>query len=719
MLQAATVTNSQSRPASQELPASAPAKVETKLDLSQLPLVYVSATHMSTIELQNLEEELTDCGVKMTYDVSEARIVLSKVEKKARVAFDLRAKGLWTEEVNLDELDTTQAPLEKRRKLKSSNGEFASAKMCRQEVIVIDEEDDEAGKTPEKITDASKREVSNGVVSTPLMTALMRTPADTVQVVKLKWFEDSRQAKKPLPLQDYTIYSCRRIECPKYVESEDCTHKEPTRCTPLARVDRVPTQSTHQNGGILQRARADAQQFSRHPGFQTGRPIHQGRSVSQARWSAGHDSGAKYTHLLHTTTEDDEGVSSDIPEPPDWVKAGIKYACQRSTLADLSNKAFIEQLKKIRLARILTHDEIGVRAYSTSIAAIAAYPYKIVSPREILALPGCDAKIANLFVEYSNTGQIQAVLDLENDADMQVLCLFYEIWGVGTTTAREFYFDRGWKDLDDIVEYGWSTLSRVQQIGVKYYDEFQDLIPRTEVDDISRIVHRHAVKVRDEGIQSLVVGGHRRGKVASGDVDIIVSHPDDGQTLNIIKDIVISLESEGWITHTLLLSLHNSHRDQQTLPFKSQGNSSTRSVSSGGGFDTLDKALVVWQDPSWPTRSADLTKDPRAKNPNIHRRVDIIISPWRTVGCAVMGWSGGTTFQRDLRRFAKNVKGWKFDSSGVRDRRNGEVVDLEGYHAYQGNIGGKGRAKTMEEAEKRVFEGLGLRYREPWERCTE
>lgn len=82
-----------------------------------------------------------------------------------------------------------------------------------------------------------------------------------------------------------------------------------------------------------------------------------------------------------------------------------------------------------------------------------------------------------------------------------------------------------------------------------------------------------------------------------------------------------------------------------------------------------------------------------------------------------MGWSGGTTFQRDLRRYAKNVKGWKFDSSGVRDRANGEVVDVEGFYGYDGALG-KGRAETMEQAEKRVFEGLGLEYREPWERCT-
>jgi len=391
-----------------------------------------------------------------------------------------------------------------------------------------------------------------------------------------------------------------------------------------------------------------------------------------------------------------------MPEPPDWVKKGLKYACQRSTPPNPPNNDFIEQLKSIRLGRILTEDEVGVRAYSTAIAAIAAYPYKLRAAKEILSLPGCDVKIANLWIEWSeNDEHIEAVTQLENDETMKVLRLFYNIWGVGATTAREFY-DRGWRDLDDVVEYGWSTLSRVQQIGVKYYDEFQQGIPRTEVEAIRDKILEHARRVRDERVEVLVVGGYRRGKEESGDVDVIVSHRELDATANLVTDIVASLETEGWVTHTLLLSLHSTARGQATLPFRG-------GVRGGHGFDTLDKALVVWQDPVWSTREQDLAADARAKNPNVHRRVDIIISPWRTVGCAVCGWSGGTTFQRDLRRYVRHVHGWKFDSSGVRDRSSGRVIPLEGPNGVQG---------SMVDAEKMVFKGMGLEWKDPTERWT-
>jgi DNA polymerase IV len=85
---------------------------------------------------------------------------------------------------------------------------------------------------------------------------------------------------------------------------------------------------------------------------------------------------------------------------------------------------------------------------------------------------------------------------------------------------------------------------------------------------------------------------------------------------------------------------------------------------------------------------------------------------WLTSAFCHFSRSGGTTFERDLRRYARHEHGWKFDSSGVRHRGNGEFVDLEKYRDAPH------RAKTMEEAEKRVFEGFGIPFREPSERQT-
>lgn len=278
-----------------------------------------------------------------------------------------------------------------------------------------------------------------------------------------------------------------------------------------------------------------------------------------------------------------------------------------------------------------------------------------------------------------------------------MLKLFYDIWGVAETTARDFY-NRGWRDLNDIVEYGWDSLTRVQQIGVKYYNEFQLKIPRAEVEAIADVLLAHANRIR-RGFQMVIVGGYRRGKLQSGDVDVVLSHPDEAATQNFVERIVVSLEKDGYITHTLSLSTANSERGQAPVSWK--GNMR----KTGTGFDTLDKALVVWQDPVW-----EATEEVK-KNPNPHRRVDIIISPWKTAGCAVLGWTSGTTFQRDLRRYCKKERSLKFDSSGIRSRMDGSWVDLES--------GPDGEAAPdMLTAERRVFAGLELEWRPPEERCT-
>jgi DNA polymerase IV len=242
----------------------------------------------------------------------------------------------------------------------------------------------------------------------------------------------------------------------------------------------------------------------------------------------------------------------------------------------------------------------------------------------------------------------------------------------------------------------------VQQIGVKYYGEFQVKIPRVEVESIAATILSHANEIH-EGFHMCIVGGYRRGKAESGDVDVVLSHPNEAYTFGFIQDIVEALEKSNWITHTLLLSMANSERGQTPVSWKGDMG------KWGSGFDTLDKALLVWQDPNWPSRDKDLEKNPKGKNPNLHRRVDIIISPWKTVGCAVTGWTSGTTFQRDLRRYAKKEKNLKFDSSGIRSREDGRWVDFES---------GGGKAKDLLTAEKRVFTGLGLEWREPHERNT-
>ncbi|KAI0016721.1 hypothetical protein F4780DRAFT_758066 [Xylariomycetidae sp. FL0641] len=461
-----------------------------------------------------------------------------------------------------------------------------------------------------------------------------------IRVVRLAWYTESMAKGRVLPVDDFLVYRGR---------------KKPVMPPP-----RLPKPSPTE-------------------------VLHHPRTAIHAKRPA----------LLQETTSEHE-LAMQLPPVPAHLQT--PYACQRPTPYNPPNAAFVEQLKVMRKIRTLEGDEVGVRAYSTSIASIAAYPYLITHVDEITRLPGCGAKIVELYVQWANHGYLDDIKAAESDTKMRTLRLFYDIWGVAATTARDFY-NRGWRDLDDIVEYGWDKISRVQQVGVKFYDEFQLRIPREETEAIAQVISKYANQHR-QGYELVVAGSYRRGSPTSGDVDVILSHRDAAATAFFVGELVCRLERDGYITHALTISHKNSERGQ--APVASQG----QDRPAGSGFDTLDKALVVWQDP------AD-AKTP-GKNPNPHRRVDIIVTPWRTAGCAVIGWTGGTTFERDLRRYCKKAKALKFDSSGVRERADGgRWVDLE-----SGGPDGQQPAPDMLTAEKRVLDGLGLKWYPPEERCT-
>ncbi|EPS29423.1 hypothetical protein PDE_04372 [Penicillium oxalicum 114-2] len=635
--------------------------------------IFILPTHLPMDRLHGIEDKVVRNGGTLTYDISEAEVILGKISQKKRGALELRSRGLWTEEipdpVHLSPPSQSDVePALKRRKIDPTSATSTLAA----EVVDLSTESE---------SDENEIHSLHDPASYLVLHPAGPGPEKSVALLSLEWLDQSIAAGSVIPWNSFVVYRGRKI--PKPVSAQS-----PTLAAAVSQ--------QRSTSAILRRAKEDA--FS-----QSSTTSSQHSHFRRPREPLDGQASQRHPPALYRQTTSEHDETADLPPEPDWVREGIAYACQRSAPLHPPNEDFISQLVKIRRIRELTLDEIGVRAYSTSIAAIAAYPYVIKRPSEILTLPGCEAKIANLFAEYQQRGScnhtdedgnVSAANTLETDPVLRVLNQFNLIWGVGVKTARDFYYHRGWRDLDDIVENGWNSLTRAQQIGVKFFDEFLQGVSRLESESIAETICRHANRIRPEAegkVECIIVGGYRRGKESSGDVDVIVTHRDENITDSLIVDIVTSLEAEQYVTHTLSLHLTSSHREQQTLPY--------RGDEPGRHFDSLDKALVVWQDPQF-----DKTLK---KNPNPHRRVDIIISPWHTVGCAVLGWSGDTTFERDLRRYVKKAHGWKFDSSGVRERTaGGRVIDLE--------HGGE----TWEERERLLMERMGIGWRPPHERCT-
>lgn len=61
---------------------------------------------------------------------------------------------------------------------------------------------------------------------------------------------------------------------------------------------------------------------------------------------------------------------------------------------------------------------------------------------------------------------------------MRTISLFGEVWGIGPSTALKLY-EKGHRSLDDLRND--DSLTNAQKLGLKYFDDIGQRIPRHEV----------------------------------------------------------------------------------------------------------------------------------------------------------------------------------------------------------------------------------------------
>ncbi|KAI0821017.1 Nucleotidyltransferase [Irpex lacteus] len=351
------------------------------------------------------------------------------------------------------------------------------------------------------------------------------------------------------------------------------------------------------------------------------------------------------------------------PIPTDTTKLDwrSRYACQRASPLVCPNQAVAAELDIIKRSRALEGEERSALSYSRAIAGIKAYPHRITSRAHINEIPYCGTKIRDLIEEFVDSNQIQEARAIASSERFQSLSLFSSVYGIGPHTARRLYA-LGLRTIDDLeIYYGVeqeeteeSQLVEMEhkpghgqqfdtsldetwiKIALGLRKDLDMKIPRDEVEEMGRVVMRELDEL-EPGCVSTIVGGYRRGKPESNDVDIVFTHPDATIAKGLCKRFVKRLYERGMVTHVMHLSDFRGHNPLRTTH-----------------WDSLEKALTVFILPS----SSPFYKGTR-------RRLDLIFALPEVYWTAVIGWSGSIMFQRDLRLWAKDKVAMKFDSSGI------------------------------------------------------
>ncbi len=173
------------------------------------------------------------------------------------------------------------------------------------------------------------------------------------------------------------------------------------------------------------------------------------------------------------------------------------------------------------------------KALSTAIPLLKTYESKIECGAQAMNdIKGIGKGIAERIDEILQTGTL-AELGI-NDEKYYVIDELKSITGVGDVRAEKWY-QMGIRSVDDVrnaVAEGKITITHHIQLGLKYYEHMKERIPRAEIEKIEKKIQK---LLNGTGILYQICGSYRRGQHNSGDIDLLISHPDCGNCHQVIS----------------------------------------------------------------------------------------------------------------------------------------------------------------------------------------
>jgi len=311
------------------------------------------------------------------------------------------------------------------------------------------------------------------------------------------------------------------------------------------------------------------------------------------------------------------------------------------------NEQFIELMEKLSGIMLKQGEPFRARAYQKAQETLMAYPDDITSVAQLKGKPGIGETILEKLNEYVNTGTLK-ILEREKNNPVNILG---DIYGVGPKKAKELV-EKGIVNIEQLRQRQDDVLNDIQKVGLKYYEDILQRIPRSEIEDYKKIFEKDFTKVAHASGENEsnmeIVGSYRRGAQTSGDIDVIITSKSPKVFVGFIDELI----KENIILHVL-----------------SRGPT---------------KCLVIARIPS----------------SNVARRVDFLYTSPEEFPFSILYFTGSKIFNTVMRHEALQ-KGLTMNEHGLykmEGKKKGEKVD------------------AVFKDEKDIFDYLGLVYKTPVER---
>jgi NAD-dependent DNA ligase len=174
------------------------------------------------------------------------------------------------------------------------------------------------------------------------------------------------------------------------------------------------------------------------------------------------------------------------------------------------------------------------KAYNSAKEAINKFPPKIHSILQLKDVPNIGKSCLQVIDEFLKTGKVQVLEDNKNNP----INLFADIYGVGPKKAKELVEEHKIFTIDQLRENQTEVLNNIQQVGLKYYEDILQRIPRTEIDHYFKLFEK--VANTQPGLSFEIVGSYRRGAQDSGDIDVILTAPKEANYIAFIELLIKS-----------------------------------------------------------------------------------------------------------------------------------------------------------------------------------
>jgi len=283
-------------------------------------------------------------------------------------------------------------------------------------------------------------------------------------------------------------------------------------------------------------------------------------------------------------------------------------------------------LEVLRKKEIAMKEPFKAKAYSTVIKNITILGKPIYTIDDLKGVKGIGEKIGQKIQELFETGHVRAAENAVNSEDTKIITSLMQIHGIGPAKAKSLVEDHNIKSIEELEEKQ-ELLNDKQKIGLKYVRDFQERIPRKEM-DVHRGLLGKCINAIDDNFEFEITGSYRRMASSSGDIDILITHKNEPENVEqLFKNVVETLKKEGYITD----------------------------VFAEGG----KKCLAVC----------------KLKRYKRYRRIDLLYTNKKEYPFAVLYFTGDASFNVNMRAYCM-TKGLSLSEHGIKDDKTGEFIDI-------------------------------------------